>query len=529
MRRITAAALVLAVAVGVGWAAAVRAQESRVGGAVTIALTEEPDTLDPQKTGAAVAAEIFRLVGEPLLAHDFNNGVVPALAQSWTVSRDGLVWTFTLKSGATFHDGAPVTAQAVAASIERALAPDTKSPVAKAQLGPVAGVEAPDARTLRFTLKQPFAPLLNNLTDSRLSPVSVRAAEAAGPNFGRAPVSEGPYTVKEWTSGHHITLARNPAFTWGPPYMHAGPAYIEQVTYRIIPDSATQVAAFESGEASQIQIPPHDINRLVSAGRYQVFKFLRKGVGLFLEFNITREPWNDLRLRRAMNYAINKDVLVKVALEGQGEPAYGPLPPSIWGYWPEIVDYAPHYDPGKAKQLFAESGYAPGADGILQKNGKPLTFTLFTAPIDTWTRSAQLVQAGLRAFGVAFDIQTFEFGTLLEKLKKGDQQAEFMGYTYNEPDIFFIWFDSQNIGSGLNFSHDADPKLDALIDEARRTTDLAKRAAVYAALQRYVVDQALWVPLWTNYTYFALQPGIADARIHPDGYVFLGDAYLTKK
>ncbi|HEV2281324.1 MAG TPA: ABC transporter substrate-binding protein [bacterium] len=178
-----------------------------------------------------------------------------------------------------------------------------------------------------------------------------------------------------------------------------------------------------------------------------------------------------------MNYAINKDVLVKVVLEGLGEPAYGPLPPSIWGYWPGIVDYAPHYDPAKAKQLFAEAGYAPGPDGTLQKAGRPLAFTLFTTPADTGVRTAQLVQANLRAFGVKMDIQTYEFGTILEKFKKGDQQAGFMGYTYNEPDIMFIWFDSANIGSGLNFSHYADPKLDALIDAARtrRTRPSARR------------------------------------------------------
>jgi peptide/nickel transport system substrate-binding protein len=521
-------ALALVTAMTATWAGAIEAQESKVGGTWTIAIGQEPDTLDPQKTGAAVAATIFTLVGEPLLAKDFQSRVVPGLAESWTISPDGLQWTFRLKAGAVFHDGTPVTAQAVKGSIERALAPETKSPVAKAQLGPVAAVDAVDARTLRITLKEPFAPFMANLTDSRLSPVSVKAAEAAGAGFGRAPVSDGPYTVKEWVSGHHITLVRNSGYTWGPSYMHKGPAYVEQVTYRIIPDSATQVAAFESGEVSELGIPPHDVTRLVNSKKYQIFHFLRKGVGLFLEFNTTREPFNDLRVRRAMNYAINKDVLVKVALEGQGEAAYGPLPPSIWGYWPGIVDYAPHYDPGKAKQLFAEAGYAPGPDGILSKGGRPLSFTLFTTPIDTWTRSAQLMQAGLRAFGVKVEIQTYEFGTLLEKLKKGDHPAEFMGYTYNEPDIFFVWFDSANIGTGLNFSHYADKKLDAMIEQARRTMDTAKRAALYADLQRYVVDTALWVPLWTNINYIALQPSIKDAKIHPDGYVFYGDAYLTK-
>ena len=526
MQRGAIAALLTAMAMM--WAGVLQAQEAKVGGTWTCAIGQEPDTLDPQKTGAAVAAAIFNLVGAPLLAKDFQSRIVPGLAESWTVSSDGLQWTFRLKPGAVFHDGTPVTAQAVKGSIDRALAPETKSPVAKSQLGPVAAAEAVDARTLRITLKEPFAPFMANLTDSRLSPISVKAAETAGAAFGRAPVSAGPYTVKEWVSGHHITLVRNPAFAWGPAHMHKGPAYIQQVTYRIIPDSATQVAAFEGNEVNEIGIPPHDVSRLVASKKYQIFQFLRKGVGLFLEFNTTKEPFSDIKVRRAMNYAINKDVLVKVALEGQGEAAYGPLPPSIWGYWPGIVDYAPHYDPGKAKQLFAEAGYAAGPDGVLQKSGRPLSFTMFTAPIDTWTRSAQLMQAGLRAFGVKVEIQTYEFGTLLEKLKKGEHSAEFMGYTYNEPDIFYVWFDSANIGTGLNFSHFADKTLDAKIEQARRAMDTTKRAALYADLQRYVVDKALWVPLWTPLNYIALQPSIKDAKIHPDGYVFLGDAYLTK-
>ncbi|HET9002325.1 MAG TPA: ABC transporter substrate-binding protein, partial [bacterium] len=310
MRRVAAGGLALVIAVTAAWAVALSAQETKAGGTWTIAITEEPDTLDPQKTGAAVAAQIFTLVGEPLLAKDFQNRIVPGLAESWTVSRDGLQWTLRLKAGATFHDGTPVTAQAVKLSIERALAPETKSPVAKAQLGPVTSVEALDAAMLRITLKEPFAPFMANLTDSRLSPISVKAADAAGAGFGRTPVSEGPYTVKEWVSGHHITVVRNPAFAWGPPYMHKGAAYIQQVTYRIIPDSATQVAAFEGGEVSQIGIPPHDVLRLVDSKKYQIFHFLRKGVGLFLEFNTTKDPFSDIRVRRAMNYAVNKDVLV---------------------------------------------------------------------------------------------------------------------------------------------------------------------------------------------------------------------------
>ncbi|HEX9247097.1 MAG TPA: ABC transporter substrate-binding protein, partial [bacterium] len=144
MRRGVAGVLTLAASAAMGWAVGagpLHAQENRVGGTWTVALTEEPDTLDPQKTGAAVAAQIFTLVGEPLLAKDYQSRIVPGLAESWAISGDGRQWTFKLRAGAVFHDGTPVTAAAVRASIARALAPETKSPVAKAQLGPVTALD----------------------------------------------------------------------------------------------------------------------------------------------------------------------------------------------------------------------------------------------------------------------------------------------------------------------------------------------------------------------------------------------------
>lgn len=498
----------------------------QVGGEVVYAITEEPDTLDPQTTSTAVTGNILHYLGDTLVAKDLEGNYTAGLAESWEASDDGLTWTFTLKPNITFHDGAPVDAAAVKASLERAVNPDTQSPIAGSLFEFVENIEVVDERSFTVTLARPFSPFLDNLTDSRAAIVNVAAAEEAGNQFGRAPILTGPWQVETWRSGDRIVLTRNPDYAWGPDYTHEGAAYIETLVFRIIPEAATQTASFEAGEVQIYSVPPVDVERLESAGQYTLESFLRKGVGLFMELNVQQAPFDDVRVRRAMNYALSKDILVQVALQGQGEPAYGVLPSSIWGYWEGIQEYAPNYDPEQAMTLFEEAGWTRDGDDPLQKDGAPFSFTLYTAPIDTWTRSAQVVQGQLAEMGIQMDIQTFEFGTLLEQLKAGEQQADFMGYTYTSPDIVHLWFHSSNIGTGLAHSHFEDEMLDSLIEQSRTQTEEEERLATYQEIQQYIIDQALWVPLWTNLTYFAVQPNVAGVQIHPEGYLSLLDAYV---
>lgn len=497
-----------------------------VGGTVTFALTEEPDTLDPQKTSTAVTGTILRYLGDTLLTKDLEGELVGGLAESWEASEDGLTWTFALKPGITFHDGTPLDASAVKASFERAVDPETQSPIAGSLFEPIDTIEVVDERTLRMTLKEPFSPFLDNLADPRAAVVNVAAAEEAGSQFGREPVLTGPWMVEEWRSGDRLILTRNPDYSWGPEYAHEGIPYLENLVFRVIPESATQVAAFEAGEVDVLSpVPPTDVERLQSMD-YDFQSFLRKGVGLFMEFNVLKPPFDDERVRTAMNYAIDKEVVVAIALQGLGIPAYGVLPPSIWGYWEGIEAYAPTYDPERALALLNEAGWTRDGDGPLQKDGEPFTFTLYTAPIDTWTRSAQIVQGQLEELGISMDIQTFEFGTLLEALKAGEQQADFMGYTYTSPDILHLWFHSSNIGTGLAHSHFGDERLDSLIEASRTETSEEARLEIYEEIQRYITDQALWVPLWINENYIAIQPEVVGAQVHPEGYLSLLDAYV---
>jgi peptide/nickel transport system substrate-binding protein len=503
--------------------------QPRLGGELVLVSNVEPDTLDPQKTSAAVTANLMRFLGDTLVTKDLKGNFTAGLAKSWNVSRDGLTWTFQLKENVKFHDGTPLNAQAVKASIERAVAPETKSPIAGALFGPVASVTPEGNLTVAIKLKEPFSIFLDNLTDPRAMIVSPQAVQQLGDRFGRSPVGTGPFKFQEWRSAERVVLVRNPDYQWGPSYVHAGPPYVERLTLRIIPEAAAYVAAFERGELSMLFpdiAPPTDVRRLQAANKYTFFTFLRKGVAEMMEFNVTKEPFNDVRVRRAFAFGIEKKSILHIALEGLGEIAYGPLPPSIWGYWDGITSYSPGYDPGQAKKLLAEAGWQPGQGGVLQKDGKPFTFQGFIPPTDLARKTAQIVQAQLRAYGIQMEIQAIEFGTLLARLRAGEHQAEFLGYTYTSPDIFFLWFHSSNVGTGLAFSHNKDPELDKMIVASRTETSPQKRLEIYRDLQKYVVDRALWVPLFINTNYVFVQPNVQGAKIHPDGFVVVNDAFI---
>lgn len=474
---------------------------------MTIGISEEPDTLDPQKSDTAVSDIILRYVGDPLVRLAPSGNYVPGLATKWSISKDGLTYSFTLRQGVTFQDGTPVTAADWVKTFQRALNPATKSPVAGSSLGGVTSVTQKGTYGLVIHLSHPYAFFLHNLSDGgRLMVLSPTAVSKEGSSFGRHPVSTGPWMVSNWVSGTSITLVKNPNYHWGPSYTQSGPVHIDQLVFRIIVDEATQTAAFQSGALDELVVPSTAVTRLQAMHKFQFQKFLHQGVE-FIEFNVQKAPFNDIRVRQAMNFAINKLPVLQIAASGQGVPAYGTLSPSIPGYWSGIEHYRYSYDTKQALALLSQAGWIQ-KNGVLEKNGQPFTFTVYTWSNDAIKRAAQVIQGELKPLGIQVNIQNYDFGTLLSRVAAGDQQANFLGYTYSTADIEYIWFDTANIGTGLANSHDHDPKIDALIAKMRATVDQNAMNAAVANLQRYLADQALWVPLWINYDYIGFQPRV---------------------
>jgi len=498
---------------------------------LSIGIPEEPDTLDPQSTNAAVSRMVLRYAGDTLVSIDpKNNGkITEGLAKTWQASANGLQWTFDLKSGVKFQNHDVMDAAAVVASFKRAMSPATKAGTVSSVIKPIKQVHAEGASKVVFDLTHPYSLFLQNLADPSASIVDAKAAQSAGKGFARAPVLTGPWQVTQWVSGDHITLTRNPDYAWGPPYAGTGPVKLSKLTFRIIPDDATQVAALQSGEIQEsTTVPTANMKAFASNKSFTSYKYLRPGVGLFLEFNVTKAPFNDARVREALNYALDKQQLVKVALLGQGSPACGPLPPSIPGYWSGICDYAPKYDPSRAKTLLAQAGWRAGAGGLLEKDGKPFQFTLYSSPTPaTWNSSAQLIQQQLQTVGIGVKIQNMEFGTLLSKTEAGEDAAHLMGYTYNTADILDLWFRSSNSGTGLNLSHVKDARLDSMINQYQNQLTDSGRNAALISLQKYISDQALWVPLWNPDEDIVTTTHLQGAQLSSLGYLVLNQAQLS--
>jgi peptide/nickel transport system substrate-binding protein len=498
-------------------------------GQITLMATEEPDTLDPQRTNAAIAGQILQNASDSLVAQDPKGKIVPSLATDWTSTPDGLRWTFNLRHGVTFQNGDPMKADQVKASFDRAVDPATRPGAIAALLAPVQAVKVTGEYQVEFDLKQAYSPFLENLTAANAAIVDAAEAAKMGDAFGRAPVLTGAWKVAKWQSGQSITLERNDSYQWGPAFMHKGPPAIKTLVYRVITDSQTQVSALQNGEVQYAySLPTTQVGKFQNSSDFNLVHFLRKGVGLYLEFDVNKAPFNDPLVREAMNYAIDKKPLVQVALQNRGQVACGPLPPSIPGYWNGICGYAPKYDPNKAKQLLAQAGWKPNANGQMTKDGQPLQFTLYTMSTNTsWNDSAQLLQQQLTKIGITMQIQSFEFGTLLAKAQAGEDQAHFMGYTYTRADILYLLFNSKSTGTGINLSHFKDPEMDSLLEQYRRELNDGKRATILQDIQKRAVDQAIQVPLWNNETYGVTSKRLQNVQLSFSGVVIAQNLTLS--
>jgi peptide/nickel transport system substrate-binding protein len=493
-------------------------------------LFQAPDTLDPHNMNLAVSGYVSSFYGATLVAVDPDNNFVPYLAESWKISDDGLTWDFTLKQGVKFHDGTPLTAEDFVWSFERAMSGETTG-WAGSLLDPLESAEALDDATLRLKLKEPFAPFLFTLTDPSMQPLPEQAVEKLGEQFGQSPIGVGPYIVTEYLTGDTVVMERNPDFNWGPAFGHAGPSYIEKLVFKTIPEAATAVAGLETGEIDIYYqtIDASDVQRVKDAGHHVIYEGLFKGSFPEIYMNTSKPPFDDVRVRQALNLAVDKDFMIKAILQGQGVQAFGPISPAVIGYWPGVEEIGYKFDLEQAKTLMQEAGYTYNGDGMLEKDGQPLQLRLTLGP--RLIKEAEIVQEQWKKLGIEVKVEALDYAARLPEYEAGTYDFTASGFAGDEADILWYYYHSSQIGrGGANYWRAQDAELDALLDGSRTETDPAKRQEILNQVQKRIVDQAYDIFLYSATQFVPVHTRIKGVVWSDKNYsVYLNDAYIQEK
>ncbi len=466
------------------------ADAPRYGGSVVVAVTMDPGGLNPAVTTQAAVHQVCGSLFNGLVAQDFEFNPVPDLATRWEVSGDGKTYTFYLAENVEFHDGVPLTSADVKFTFEELLLKfhsRTRSSIGDK----LRQITTPDAHTVRFEFNTPYAAFLQliDVTNAPVMPKHLYENTDAMTNpYNTKPVGSGAFKFQEWAKGDHLTLVKNDK------YFKTGKPYLDRIVFKVMPSIATAAIAFENGEADYLLNPaPLDIERLKLLPNVVVTGKGREGFASVetLIFNLNRAPLSDVRVRRAMAYAIDKNYLVdKVAL-GMGIAATGPISTALkWAYNPNVVKYERNLT--LANQMLDEAGYKRNADGV--------RFHLKYVYAVSYAKTIEALRDQLREVGIAVDLEQMEFNAAVERtyIKKDFDLGISSFENGPDPDIGVKrTVISGNIGA-IPFSNGAgyrNPRIDELFELAASETDRQKRASYYFEAQDILVKDLpyLWL------------------------------------
>jgi peptide/nickel transport system substrate-binding protein len=526
MKRISAALLVclllgmsgMSLTAGAQKEAAVSSRENFV-----IALQDEPSTLDIHISHNVYETAMY--LGSSLITKDPVTGeYLPYLAESYSVSDDGMVYEFTLRDDVLFHDGTPLTAEDYAWTFNRAVSVPVQSTAGATLLGMI-GAEAIDERTFQVKMAMPNSTLLDVLSRPTYhQPLLQAAVEGADGDYGRNPVGVGPYVFGEWITGSRLVLEKNPDFAWGPAG-NGGPD-IPEIEFRFIPEYSTRLAGLESGEIDYMRLEDKDVERIGSDDRFKLLERLDSGSGYTIVMNITKEPFNDLRFRQALNYAVDRQLLVNIAARGYAVPNYGPLSPGTFGYWEGVEEIGYRHNPDKAAGLLAEMGWSAGADGILVNEGEKLSLVLDV--IGGQTRTAEILQQQFKEIGIEVTLRQKETAVLYADLAKGDFQFALNRYGWLDYGLMFAMYHPQMMGNLNHTQQTQDEMLNNLLGGAVFGPNKEVNDMAIVEAQRRLVQQAYSVPLYTSRFYYALNKRITGVDYIQAGMPTIFDAGLAE-
>jgi peptide/nickel transport system substrate-binding protein len=487
------------------------------GGTLTLARDTDANSLYPgMNSGLADIATNF-LLYDALMLHDFGGKIQPLLAERWDVSGDGLTWTFTLKPNVKFHSGEPFTAAHVKDHFDRWLNPENKFPT-RAKIASLESVQVLDDLKVAFKLKGPTLVFQTNISQTEWAYASIpnmKAVAQAGPDYGIKVVDgTGPFKLQEWIKDDRLTLVRHDAYTWGSPaYENTGPAFVDKLVIRIIPEAASRSAELETGGVDlDIAVSPKDVERLQASPNLTITSFPRVSSN-HIGFNLEREMFQDVRVRRAITHGVNREQVARFVMRGQADPAEGYLHPSLPEASPR-EQTRPHvtFDPERSKQLLDEAGWKVGAGGVREKDGKPLSFTVYVSnEQDEQINTA--VQAQLKEIGVDMRIRRLETGAFNEATRAGEHDARFIPMIYTTPDHMYFF-----VGESIptpNTIRWRDAEYDELFKQSQTTTKPEERTEAFRKMEMRMLEQAVVVPIQHLKWIFGARKRVQGQKFHP--------------
>jgi len=504
----------------------------------------EPVDLDTAIITDGISARITRQVYEGLTKYKgATTEVIPALAEKWTVSADGTVWTFTLRPNVKFHDGTPFDAAAVVWNFERwrfSNHPQHENLTKAgrtfeyygAQFGGfddkslITKVEAVNPTTVRITLKSPQGPFLANLAMFTFDLASPKAVEQWGTAFGKHPVGTGPFKFVEWKVGQEVILEANKDY-WN----KAEAPKLQRVIVRNIKDNSQRLAALKAGEIHGMEgVNPDDVKVVRADPNLQLILRPTNTTGYFA-FNFKVKEFQDKRVRQAFAHAINKKGIVDALYGGTGMVATQFQPPPLWGYNKELKDF--EYNPQRARDLLKDAGFAQGLKEITWEDGRKEALQFWYMPVSrpyypNPKEIAEAIAADLAKVGITVQLQTTDWTVYLDKSRKGQMPLFMLGWTGDngDPDNFVCYFFCA-IGAPRMGFYANQPLTDILL-QAQTMTDQEKRAELYRKAEQMIHDDVARLFIAHNQPPLAFQKNVRGYVANPTSSEYFNTVYFQQ-
>ncbi|MBD1370851.1 ABC transporter substrate-binding protein [Hazenella sp. IB182357] len=493
-------------------------------------------SLDPAQVTDGESLKVTRQIFDTLVQYkEHNTEVIPALAEKWEQSEDGKTWTFYLRKGVKFHDGTDFNADAVVYNFNRWM--DPKHPEHKGGEFPyyaymfggylgddghvIKAVTAVDAHTVKFELNFTSGPFLNNLAMPPFAIASPTAVKADPVEFNQNPVGTGAFKIAEngWKKNDAITLIKNDNF-W-----QKGFPLMDKLIYKSIPDNAARFTALQAGDIDMMDGMNPDDSKTVKQNDALALH-IRPGMNIaYLAFNTEKKPFDNPKVRQALNMAVNKQGIINSFYANMAEPAINPMPNVLWGYNDSVIDY--EYNIEKAKQLLAEAGHPNGFEVEFYAMQDPRPY------MPNGKKVAEYMQQDFAKIGVKTKIVSYDWQTYKDRVGKGEHQMALFGWIGDngDPDNFlYVLLDKDNTRTpdAGNISFYRSEPLHSILIEAQRSTDQSARSALYEKAQDIIKKDAPWIPLVHATVPEAARSDVKGWRPHPTGSEPLYNVSISK-